>query len=98
MQLQIARSFPMKRRNIFNFWRKSGGFRSFGGDIQKEIDGPILLCCHLALASILKQDDNLFRRDTSTYHWIRKYVLIHLATNDLRRRKTGLDDWCEIVI
>jgi hypothetical protein len=98
MQLQIANSFSMKLRNTLNFCVKSSGFHSFGDDIQKEIDGPTLLCCHLALVSILKHDNNLFRGNTSSYHWIRKYVLIHSATNELRRRKTRLDDWREIVV
>jgi hypothetical protein len=57
-----------------------------------------LLCCLLGLASILQQDNNLFCGNTLSYHWITKYVLIHLATNDLRRRKTMLDDWRETVV
>jgi hypothetical protein len=98
MQLQIASSFSIKRRNTLNFCKKSGGFPSFSDDIQKEIDDLILLCCHLALVSILEQDNNLFRGNTSSYHWIRKSVLIHSATNDLGRGKTRLDDWREIVV
>jgi hypothetical protein len=50
MQLQIASSFSMKRRNTLNFCEKSGRFHSFGDDIQKEIDRPTLLCCHPVLA------------------------------------------------
>jgi hypothetical protein len=98
MQLQVASSFSMKRRNTLNFCGKSGGFHSFGDNIQKVIDRPTLLCCHPVLASILKQDNNLFRDNTLSYYWIRKYVLIHSTTNDFRKRKTRLDDWREIVI
>jgi hypothetical protein len=65
MQLQMARSFSMQRRNTFNLCGKSDGFRSFGDDIQKEIDRPTLLCSHFARASILQQYNNLFRNNTS---------------------------------